>query len=334
MKTSPRFIGVAVAMGSALLLAGCSASAALSAATESASASALKIGVVVQSEASLFDQIVGNFEKTVTAGLAPRKVTFDVQNAGGDQTLIASIARDMGSSDDDAFLALGTPVVVALSQSVGDRPVFAAAIGDPVGAGVARSLDKPGFNVSGSVGFVDPSIILDEVLKLQPGITSIGTIYDPSTQNLKVWSEALRAAVAKHKHLTLHEATISGAGDLGSAARSLTTGNDAILIGPDSTVIAGMSAVGAVMSGASVPLYTTGGDVKTPGVLAGIGPDYPKLGTLAGKVAITVLSGKSKVAEAPFAKPDGVSLQVNQSTKAALDINLDPTLLASATFVR
>ncbi|MFC5502609.1 hypothetical protein ACFPJ4_10210 [Lysinimonas soli] len=35
---------------------------------------------------------------------------------------------------------------------------------------------------------------------------------------------------------------------------------------------------------------------------------------------------------APFAKPDG-GIQANQARKAALKINLDPTLLASATVV-
>ncbi|GAA0932907.1 ABC transporter substrate-binding protein [Virgisporangium aurantiacum] len=308
-----RFL-VSGALGVAAVLSGCSAG--------KDEPSGYSLGVLVMAQAEIIDAIVAAFTKTVRADVAT--VRFDVKNANGDQSLIASIARDFAGSSHDAFAVIGTPAVVALATQVTDRPIFALAMGDPVGAGVATSLDRPGKNVTGSIDFVDPALILGDLRALHPGLGTIGTLYDPSNQAMQVWTKALRAA-ASASGLTVAESTIASTAEVAQAARSLDGRADVVLLGPDALVAAGIDAIGAATTSARLPLYVVGGDTRTPGIVASLGPDYPQLGVSAGVNAAKVLRG-ADVASTPFTTPGAVSIVLNQARAAELGITVPDAL--------
>jgi putative ABC transport system substrate-binding protein len=280
-------------------------------------------------QADVLDDVVTEFETAVADGLAPTEVTFDEQNANGDQSLIASIARDFAASDHDAFAVIGTPAVIAVAQQITDRPVFALAMGDPVGAGVAESLEAPGTNVTGSIDYVEPALLVEQITSIHPDLASLGTVYDPSNQNMQVFIADLEQAL-QGADIDLVEATITGTADVAQASRSLLGRSDVILIGPDAAVAAGLDAVAGAAVADSVPLYAVGGDITIPGVLASIGPDYKELGTTAGLAAVEVLLGADR-GTVPFATPDGVELAFNSDTVEQLGLELPDELLGQAT---
>ena len=315
----------AVILTATALLSGCAASGT----ADEPAPKTYKIGVLEVAQAQLIDGVVKAFRAEVAKGLGPdEKVTFDVHNANGDQSLITSISRDFAGSDDDAFAVIGTPAVIALATQIKDRPVFALAIGDPVGAGVATSLAKPGGNVTGSIDYVDPELLLKDLAQLHPKAATVGTLYDPSNQNMQVWMKALKASADKDG-VKVIESTVSSSADVAQAARSLVGRADVVLVGPDALVVAGIDAVGAAMSGGRIPLYVVGGDVTVPGVVGSLGPDYPTLGTKAGDLAVKVLKGASPASTA-FATPGKVQIVLNKAAASSLGITV-PDSLASVT---
>ena len=289
----------------------------------------IRVGVLQIAQATLLDATMVRFRERLTELAAPRRVTFDVQNANGDQSLIASIARDFARGDDDVFAVIGTPAVVALAHQVTDRPVIAVAMGDPVGAGVAQTLDRPGGNVTGSTDFVEPAGLLPTITSATPRPARIGTVFDPSNQNMTAWTRALHTA-GRNAGLEIVDATISGPGDVASAARSLTGRADAVLIGPDATVVAGLDAVGAVAAQAHLPAYVIGGDATTTGILASLGPDYPQVGAQAAEAAARVLRG-APPGEVPFTRPQGVHLEINGAVQTALGTTFPADVQSAAT---
>jgi len=318
----------------AALLAACGSSGSTSAPGTSASATgsgsqSLRVGVFEIASAAILDQTVAAFEDELKAKLAPRTVTFDLKNAQGSTTLITSISRDFAESGDAAFAVIGTPAVVALAQQVKGKPIFALAMGDPVGAKVARSLARPGGNVTGSVDYVDPAMVLKSIMQISPAPKRIGTIYDPSNQNMQVWVRALHAAVAKYPGVSVVESTVSGAQNVPAAAGSLAGRVDVELIGPDTTVFSGLVAVGATAAKASIPVYVIGGDPTVAGIAASIGPDYPVLGKLAADAAARVLAG-TPAANVPFATPPGIQITVNKTTTAKLHVTVPASLTGTA----
>ncbi|SHL11783.1 putative ABC transport system substrate-binding protein [Pseudonocardia thermophila] len=289
----------------------------------------VRVGVLQIAQAELLDTTVTRFQERLTELAAPRPVEFDLQHANGDQSLIASITRDFARSDHDLFAVIGTPAVVALAQQVTDRPIIAIAMGDPVGAGVAQTLEHPGKNVTGSTDYVEPAALLPTITAVTPRPTSIGTVFDPSNQNMAVWTTALHSA-AEAAGLEIVDATISGPADVASAVRSLVGRSDAVLIGPDATVVAGLDAVGAVAAQAKLPVYVIGGDPGTTGILASIGPDYAQVGAQAADTAAQVLQG-TPPGEVAFTRPQGVQLEINGAVQGVLGVTFPPEIQATAT---
>lgn len=283
--------------------------------------------------AALLDEMVTGFQEEFLAstGLGPDDVVWDVRNAQGDASLTQSIARELADSDMDMFAVLGTPAVLALTALETERPIIAIAMGDPVGAGVAESLDAPGGNVTGSIDYVDPALVLAEIEKVSPPVTRLGTVYDPSNQNLQVWVADLEEATAE-AGITLETATVATSADVSAAARSLVGRVDGILIGPDGIVIGALPAVIEAAASDNLPLYLTGGDVSMTGVLATLGPDYPELGALAAEAAAAVYEGADP-GEVPFGRPEAIEWGVNADTAEALGVTIPEDVLSSATVV-
>jgi putative tryptophan/tyrosine transport system substrate-binding protein len=316
-------------------LAGCGSSSSTgtsgnpAAGSAAASSKPVRVGVFELASAAVIDQTVAAFEAELTARLAPRAVTFDLKNAQGSTTLITGITRDYAESSDAGFAVIGTPAVVAMAQQIKQKSIFALAMGDPVGARVARSLGHPGGNVTGSTDYVDPAVVLKSIMRISPAPKRIGTIYDPSNQNMQVWIKGLRAAVAKYPGVSVVESTVSGVQDVPSAANSLAGRVDAELIGPDTTVFSGLAAVGSAADKASIPVYVIGGSAATLGILASIGPSYPTLGKLAADGAARVLNG-TPAASIPFATPPGIQIAVNKATAAKLRVTVPASLTGAA----
>lgn len=323
------------ALLSTLLLAACggsdddqsASSTGAAAAPAAADQPPLKVGVLEIAPAAVIDDTVKAYQEQLRKRLAPREVTFDVQNAQGKETLIQNLARSFSRSDDDLLAVIGTPAVIAMAKLEKRRPVIAIAMGDPVGSKVAESLDAPGGNVTGSIDFVDPAKLLDVIAETQPAPKRLGTIYDPANQNSQVWVKALKAAAGSHG-MSIAEATIASSSDINAAARSVAGKSDAVLIGPDATVISSLPPISSVARSRKLPLYLSGGDASVSGVLASLGPDYPTIGRATADVTAKVVAGAAPGTVA-FAQPTSLSPQINDKTVAALGITL-PASLTSA----
>jgi len=323
-----------VALLAACSTAGTTTSTGYSAsAPETSAAVPYTVGIFLMVSASLLDEMIGGFQEAflASAGLDADEVVWEVRNAQGDASLVQSIARELADSDMDMFAVLGTPAVLALTALEKERPIIAIAMGDPVGAGVAETLDAPGGNVTGSIDYVEPALILDEIAKVSPPLTRLGTVYDPSNQNLQVWVADLEEAVGA-AGMTLETATVATSADVSAAARSLVDRVDGMLIGPDGIVLGALPAVVEAASSGRLPLYLTGGDVSMSGVLATLGPDYPELGAMAAEAAVAVYGGADP-GEVPFGRPEAVEWAVNADTAERLGVTIPVEILSAASVV-
>jgi putative ABC transport system substrate-binding protein len=301
----------------AALLAACSGSDSGS----SSGANVAKVSVFEVAQADVVTQLEKAFTAELTADLGADRVKVNVVNANGDASLIQSIARNLSRSDDDLIAVIGTPAVIAMAQQDSTHPIIAIAMGDPVGSKVADSLDAPGHNVTGTIDYIDPGQLLDQLATVRPAPHRIGTLYDPSNENSQTWIAGLKKAIAGRDGLSLRETTVASAGDVQSAARSLVGRVDTILVGPDAAVASGVAALGTVAFDNRIPLYLTSGDASVHGVLATLGPDYPGLGTSAAKIGAQVLAGK-KPATIPFGRPGDLQWDVNHATVSQVRVTL------------
>ncbi len=284
-----------------------------------------KVGIFSIATDTLLEDLMDGFKEQFVSdtGLAPDEVEWVEENAQGDPGLIQGIARKLADDDSlDMIAVLGTPAVLAMAENEKEVPIIAVAMGDPVGAGVAESLDAPGGNVTGSIDYIDPREVLAELARVEPAPKRLATIYDPSNQNMQVWVSDLKKAAAE-ADLDLETASIASSADVSAAARSLKGKADALLIGPDAAVITAMPAVSEAAIDARQGVYLVGGDPSLPGVVATLGPDYPQLGRSAGAAAAKVYAG-SDTGSVPFGRPGAIEWGVNEGTVEQLELTLPP----------
>ena len=320
MTRRPGMVAAALLAALALAAAGCSSS---SGKHGDSKGKHLRVGLFGIAQVSVVSDGLDGFRKELQQRLPGYSISFDAQNAQGDNSLIQSIARDYAHSNDDLVAVIGTPAVIALAQLDKTTPIIAIAMGDPVGAKVATSLDAPGGNVTGSTDYIEPSEQLRVIDQVKPVAHRIGTIYDPSNENSQIWIKALKQA-----RPDVVAVSVSSSGDIPAAARSLAGRVDAILIGPDATVSTGYPAVAAVARQNKIALYLTGGDQTISGVLASIGANYTQLGQVAAGNAARIVQGAAPGSLA-FQKPPGVTVATNPATAQAIDATLPASFAGS-----
>ncbi len=287
-------------------------------------ASSARIGVVEIAEVPIFDTYVEGFKEGFlkTSGVPADGLELDVKNAQGDNSLIQNFARDLPRDDYAMFVAIGTPVAIALSQQEHERPIVSIAMTDPVGAGVAESLERPGGNVTGTTSFVPPESAVRFLQEMEPSPKRIGTVYDPSNEASKSFTEQLKPLL-EQAGMELVEASISGPGDVSTATRSALGRSDALLLGADAIATgAGLPGIVQLAEAQRKPLIVAAGiDPSTKGTLAVLAPDNLTLGRRAGENAGRIFRGEATAATTPFAglEPDVV---VHQDVAERLGITV------------
>jgi putative ABC transport system substrate-binding protein len=317
--------GAALGLIVAAALAGCGSDDTGSGGGEGTSAT---IGVIEQAEVPVFDEMVAGYRDgfAKAAGIPVSNVEISVKNAQGDPSLIQTIARDLARGSYDQYAAIGTPAVIALAEQDDTTPIVAVAMTDPVGAGVADRLTRPGRNVTGSSDAVAPAAIVSYLAAMKPRPARVGTILDPSNAASSFFLKGIKPLL-EARGMTLVEAPISGPSEISSAARSLAGRVDAIALTGDALATGvGLPAITATAIARKVPLLVAAGiDPNTDGVLAVLSPDNHQLGVLAGRIGGRIFRGRAKPETTPFARiPPRVA--VNRETERRLGITVPTSL--------
>ncbi len=112
-------------------------------------------------------------------------VTYDEQNAQGDQSTAASIAGTFASADLDLILAIATPTAQSVVQAVTDVPILFTAVTDPVSADLVDSMEAPGGNATGTSDANPVMEQLELVKRLNPDATTVGIVYSSGEVELR-----------------------------------------------------------------------------------------------------------------------------------------------------
>ena len=252
-------------------------------------------------------------EAFTEAGL---KVSFDEQNAQGDQGTVTSIASTFGSASDvDLVAAIATPAAQGSASAVKDKPVVFMAVTDPAGAELVASDEAPGGNVTG-VSDRNPVKEQLQLLKdLKPGAKSVGIVWNSGEANSKVQVDQAKEA-GKELGLEVKEATITNSSEVQQGVQSLS-GVDGIYVPTDNAVVSALETVVGYGKEQRVPVISADIDSVERGALGTYGIDYEAHGKQAGEMAVKILKDGAKPAELPVGYADPANLQLVLNPKAA-----------------
>ena len=240
----------------------------------------VKVGVLQLLSHPALDQIYKGLED----GLAKEgykvgeNLKIDLQNAQGDQSNLASMGQKLVTDNNDILVGITTPATLSLSNATKDKPIIMAGITYPVEAGLIKSEDKPGNNITGVSDRTPIKQQLEIMKKVLPKMKKVGILYTASEDNsVKQAQEAEK--LAKELGLEVKVSSIANTNDIQQVTESLASETDAIFVPIDNTIASAMSTV------VKVTMVADGG-------VLGIGVDQYQIGVETAKVVAKVLKGE------------------------------------------
>lgn len=291
-----------------------------------AMAAEYKVGIIQFVDDASLNQIEQNIEKELTAKSEEGGDTyvFDgyVYNGQADSTTLNQITTQLIDDGVDVIVPIATPAAQIVQAATEDNqiPVVFSAVSDPVGAGLAESMDAPGANITGTSDALNTNAILDLMFVANPDIKKVGLLYSQSEDSSKKPIEDAKAYLDE-KGIEYVEKTGTNNTEVTQAADALiAAGVDAVFTPTDNTVMTAELAIYEKFIDAGIPHYCGADSFALNGAFCGYGVDYAKLGVETADMVIEVLQGADPATTLIKTFDNGIAT-VNTETAEALGID-------------
>lgn len=279
----------------------------------------IKIGILQYVEHEALDAAREGFVQRLEESEYGDRIEFDIQNASGNQTTLQSISEKI-ARDNDILYAIATPAAISLASLEQKKPIFIAAVTDPVEAGLADSLEKPGRNVTGTSDMQPLEEQVDLLVNTFPEAKKVGLIYNSSEVNSIIQAEAA-VALLKEKGIETVEATVVSTNDIAQALNSIIKDVDAMFMVTDNTIDSAITLVGDIAKENNVPTIGSSDAVVKQNGLATISNSYTDYGVQTADMVIRMLDEELSPAEMPIELGKDFTVVVNPDFAKALGID-------------
>lgn len=263
------------------------------------------------------------------------EVDYKVHNAQANMGTASQIAQQILGEDPDLILAIATPTAQACAQKLKKAPtkmqrtLLFTAVTDPVSAGLVKSWEKPGKNITGVSDMLPVTKHMNMLQTFFPGgLKKLGVIYNAGEANSKVLVKMIKAE-GKKQGFRVVEATASKSSEVYQAAKSLVGRADAVYIPTDNTVVSALESAVKVGMENDLPIFAADVDSVPRGAVAAMGFDYYKHGYQTGFMAKKILEGADP-AMTPVETQDELLLHLNLKSAREMGINVPQSLIDEA----
>ena len=263
-------------------------------------------------------------------GYSARRLAIEERYADGDLARLPRLAKELVDTKPDLLLTSSTPGAGAAKKATSTIPIVIVLVADPVGAGIVASLARPGGNITGITNNVAELAgkRLELLKQLVPGMTRVGVIVNPDSQNAMPQMRSAEAA-ASRLGIQLVPFHVRRAEDLSGAIAGASEQSHAALRMIDPLVFNRRKETVALAAKHRLPVaYPTTDDADAGGLIA-YGANSPEQFRQAAVLVDKILQG-AKPADMPIEQPTRFDLVVNRATAKALGITIPPAILTLA----
>jgi putative ABC transport system substrate-binding protein len=260
-----------------------------------------------------------------------KNITIEVRSADGNLDRLRALADDLTRLRVDVIVAPSTPGAIAAKQSTGAIPIIYVGSGDPVAAGLVRSLARPGGNITGftTFGAVLAGKRLELLKELLPNLTRVAVLWDaqdPTTE--QQWKES--ELQARQLGVQLHSMNVSSVDRYDDAFRqAIKERSDAVVVTHSARFVSHQQRIAEIVRKNRLPTIYPRGDFADNGGLMSYGPDqvepYKRVASMVDKI----LKG-AKPADLPVEQPMKFELVINLKTAKQIGLTIPPNVLARA----
>ena len=234
----------------------------------------------------------------------------------------ATYASQFAAQNYDMIVAIATPAASSAVAAAGGKhlPVLFCAASDPMSIGLVESMEKPGFNCSGTSDVLDMAAQVKLIRAMQPDVKKIGVLYTTSEAN-SITQLGLLEEAAKVYGIEIIASGIQNDADIPAAATALAAKVDCFNNFTDNKVVNNLSVVLEATNAAGIPVYGSEIEQVKNGCLASVSIDYVALGKVTGNMAGGGLEG-AKLADMAVKTISDATPVVNTDVLAAFGMTL------------
>jgi len=260
-----------------------------------------------------------------------RNVAIEYRWAESQYDQLTALAADLVRRQVTVIAATTTPAALAAKTATSTIPIIFTAAADPVTAGLATSLNRPGGNATGVANYLTDlgAKRLDLLRELVPKATTIGMLVNPNYPDIESQRKDLEEAARRYGQ-QVHVVIAASVDDFDTVLATLVQLNaSALLVSPDALFLSRRDRLVGLVAHYGLPaVYPQREFVVVGGLMsyaASVAEGYRQAGIYVGRV----LKG-AVPADLPVVQPSKFDLFINLKTAKALGLTIPPSLLALA----
>jgi len=260
-----------------------------------------------------------------------RNIEMFYRYADGDYARLPALAADLVRLKVDVILGAGAPSVSAAQKATTTIPIVIGTAGDPVGTGFARSLARPGGNITGLSDLSSDlgSKLLDLLVGAVPRLSRVGVLTNPGNSSHGTILVSIQSA-ARSMGVTIVHVTARSAEEINGAFSKLAQEKVGAVIATADPLFnvhthrIAESAVRLRLPSISgyLPFVEDGG-------MLSYGPDLSENFRRAATYVDKILKGANP-GDLPIEQVTRVSLMVNLKTAQSLGVTVPQSILLRA----
>ncbi len=284
------------------------------------------VGIIQLAQHEALDKATEGFMAALKDKLGD-KVSFDLQNAQGEQNNCTTIVTKFVNNRVDLIMANATNAVTAAHEATETIPIVGTSVTDYVGAGFAASNERPGSNVTGASDMNSVVNQMSLIKAFAPDAENIGIVICSAEENSRIQANEAKT-VFEGEGYTVNIYYANDASDLQLVTTKAVSENDVLYQPTDNLVAANMGIVRDVAVPAGVPVIAAEESLCTTGALASYSLSYYDLGYAAGLQAYEILVNGKDPAEIPIKifTADELKLVVNEEVLEELGMTMPDSL--------
>lgn len=283
----------------------------------------INIGVVQYVEHEALDAVLKGFQETLDNSAYGDRIEWDINNASGDQSSLQSLSEKV-ARDNDILFAIATPAAQTLAAVEQEKPIFIAAVTDPVEAGLADSIEAPGGNITGTSDMAPIEEQVDLLIRNFPDVETVGLIYNSSEVNSQVQA-GVAVELLEEQGLATDVQTVISTNDISQVMNALVGNVDVMFMVTDNTIDSAITLVGDIAKEAGIPTIGSSDSVVRTNGLATLSNSYEDYGVQTAEMVIRMLDEDLNPGEMEIELGKDFQIVVNEDFAEA--IGVDPSTI-------
>ncbi len=242
---------------------------------------------------------------------------FIINTAQGNITIAAQIAQKFASLQPDIVVPITTPSAQTIVKNFrgSPTPIVFAAVTDPIGANLLKSLELPTEKLTGVVDQPPISDTLRLIKHINPQVKKIGVIYNAGESNSEFQIAMLRKEADK-KNIEIVEVPVAKSSDIQLATNSIIEKVDCFFLPNDNLVISAIESILKIANAKNKLVYVSDPESVRRGAFAAFAFDQYQIGKTVGELAIKILKKEKGTPLPPPHLMNNSRLYINEKMAA------------------